>query len=204
MTETAAAGKAKQSAATRIVQLVLAAGVELFHDADQKAFAVVPVGGARHTLPLRGKNFIAWAKRLFYTAETKAAGAQAAADAIATLESQALFNGDQRHVSIRVAEAQGGVYLDLANDAWEAVLIRPGDCILMRELPVNFRRPRAMRQLPRPMQSDHAQMADLRKYINVEDADLCLLLAWTLFALTPRGPFPVLILEAARAAANHG
>lgn len=186
---------AKPSSATRIIGLVLDEHVELFHDADLRAFAVVPLADVWRTWPLRGKTFTAWAKGLFYKAEGKAAGAQAVADAVAVLESKALFEGNERPVPVRVAEHEGNVYLDLANEAWETVLVRPGEWLISRNPPVRFRRPRALWPLPKPALHNPGPAPDLRKFVNIADPHWRLVFAWTLFALTARGPFPVLIFR---------
>ena len=53
-------------------------------------------------------------------------------------------------VCVRVAGADGTLYLDLANDAWEAVEIDRVGWRIVGEPPVRFRRSSGMLALPRP------------------------------------------------------
>lgn len=185
----------KESAATRIIKMVSDAGITLFRDADDKAYALVEVENSRRTMPLRGRAFGAWIKRLYFFRTQQTASSQAVADAVATMESLAMFQGEQCQVPVRVAAHKDEVYLDLANDAWEAVKIDAEGWSVKNRPPVNFHRPRALRQLPTPVQAPNSRIKELRKYVNVAETEWRLILAWTLFALTPDGPFPVLIFR---------
>jgi hypothetical protein len=94
---------------------------------------------------------------------------------------------------VRVAEHAGKVYLDLANDAWEAVEIDAEGWRPVADPPVKFRRPRGMRPLPEPVPG--GDLARLRPFVNVgTEADWILPLAWLAAALRPRGPYPILAL----------
>ena len=112
-----------------------------------------------------------------------------------TMESLAMFQGELCQVPVRVAAREDAIFLDLANDEWQAVQIDSEGWSVNDRPPVNFRRPRALRQLPTPVQAPNGRMEELRKYVNVAEAEWRLILAWTLFALTPDGPFPVLIFR---------
>ncbi len=105
------------------VLMDLAGDVELFHTPDGEAWAVVQVNHHRETWPLKHRNFRRFLARRFYEEEGKAPGSQALQDALNVLEAKALFEGPQYPVCTRIAEHEGKVYLDLANDAWEAVEI---------------------------------------------------------------------------------
>ena len=93
----------KESAATRIIKMVSEAGIELFRDADDKAYALVEVDKSRRTMPLRGKAFGAWIKRLYFYQTRQTASSQAVGDAVGTMESLAMFQGEQCQVPVRVA-----------------------------------------------------------------------------------------------------
>src|SRR5262249_13736434 len=54
------------SNASRLVQLVRQAGVEVFHGDDERTFALVPNGQHLETWPLRSQRSRTWLSRLFY------------------------------------------------------------------------------------------------------------------------------------------
>jgi hypothetical protein len=179
------------SAATILVNLARAAGVELFHGPDQAGYATVPVAGRHETWPLRSKGFRRWLALLFFQAEEKAAGGQAILDALNTLEGRAAFGAPEKAVHVRVAGYEGKVYLDLADPLWRAVEVDAQGWRLVAEPPVKFIRPRGLLPLPEPVRG--GSLGELRRFVNVAgDDDWRLLVAWLLQALRPQGPYPVL------------
>ena len=71
-------------------------------------------------------------------------------DALGVLEGKALFGGPEGTVHVRVAEHDGAVYIDLANDRWEAVRVDSYGWSVIGEAPVMFRRAPGMLALPHP------------------------------------------------------
>ncbi len=110
--------------AQRLVELAIEAGAELFHH-DDRGYATIPVGDHRETWPLRVRGFRRWLERRFYEAMGTPPGAQAVQDALGVLEGKALFDGEQIPVFTRLAEHEGRVYLDLADDQWQVVEVTP-------------------------------------------------------------------------------
>ena len=112
----------RKSQASRLVELVHAQNVELFHD-DDRAYASRAVSGHRETCPTNSRAFRNFLARAFYQAERSAPSHQAVGDALATLDGQALYAGPQREVHVRVAELRGKIYLDLGDKEWTVVEI---------------------------------------------------------------------------------
>lgn len=187
----------KKSQAQRLVELV--PDEALFRSTDgETAFATVPVGDHRETWPVRSKGFRRWLVGMFYQEERRPPSAQALTDALGTLEAKAQFGPRVHDVHVRLAGTDGAIYLDLANPKWEAIEITPAGWRMVAAPPVKFRRAKGMLPLPHPVGG--GQIADLRRFVNVkDDAQWALLLAWTLAALRPTGPYPVLSL-----ASEHG
>jgi hypothetical protein len=182
----------RRSAATKLIELTLAAGVELFHNADQAGYATLPVLSHRETWPLRSTGFRRWLSRAYYLHEEKSASGQAILDALSVLEGKALFDGPELPVHVRVAEHCGRVYLDLCDPEWRVVEVGPDGWRLVAEAPVRFRRTRGMLVLPEPRRGS---LDDLRQFVNVADANgWLLLLGFLAAALRARGPFPALAL----------
>ena len=103
----------------------LAASAELFHTADGTAFADLMVDGHRETWPVRSIRMRSWLRRKYYEATGAAAGSGAINSALDLLEARAQFEAPRRAIYLRVAEHDGRIYLDLADELWRAVEIGP-------------------------------------------------------------------------------
>ena len=189
------------SQATLLVQLVEAAGVDLFHDAAEKCYATLPMLDHSETWPLRNKCFRAWLAREFFQIHGKTPGSQAIADATNVLTGKATYDGHELAASLRVAgNGADVVYLDLADSLWRAVEITRDGWRVVAKPPMKFRRAGGMLPLPDP--ESGGKLDDLRNYVNVSDEAWPLLLSWLIGALKPTGPYPVLCLHGEQGSAK--
>ncbi len=117
------------------------------------------------------------------------------------VEAKALFEGDEIPLHVRVAEHEGVIYVDLANDRWEAVRITERGWEIVSDPPVRFRRRKGMLALPRPVRG--GGVGALRRFVNVgSDDGWKLLVAWLVQAFRPKGPYPVLIVQGEQGSAK--
>ena len=159
----------------------------------ESCYATVAVNDHHETWPVRSKGFRRWLVGKFYAIERKPPAAQAMADALGAIEARAQFCGNVHDVHVRIAGGGGVIYLDLANEAWEVVEVTARGWRIITDPLVKFRRARAMLPLPRPERG--ASLHDLRSFVNVrDDEQFALIVAWTIAAARPRGPYPVLVL----------
>ncbi len=173
--------------------LELAAGAELFHNADGETFADVHVSGHRETIAVAG-GLRAWLRREYHNAGHGAPNEDALQSALSTLGSRAEFDGPERRVFYRVGELDGRLYLDLGDPTWRSVEVDPDGWRIVATPPVRFRRVRSMHALPVPTRG--GSIEDLRRFVNVRsDDDWTLVVAWLLAALRPTGPYPMLVLN---------
>jgi hypothetical protein len=173
-----------------------AAAAALFHDAERRAFATVPVADHHETLPIRSGDFKRWLVRIFYRAEEKPPSATALTNALGLIEAQAIFDGPLLPVCVRVAEQNGNIYLDLCNTQWEVVEITAEGWRILPsgQAPAKFRRARGMLELPRPALG--GRLNDLQRHLGIcNERHWALLVSWLVMALRPRGPYPVLGLH---------
>jgi hypothetical protein len=170
----------------------LAGDAELFHDINLKGYATIPVDSHRETWPIRAKGFRSWLSRRFYEKTSKAPGGQAWQDALGVLEAQAHFDGPGYDVYVRVAHVAGKIYIDLANDSWQAVEITRSGWRVVDDPPVKFRRPRGLAAMPTPQPGGN--LNDLKRFINCREEDWPLVGAWLVGAFSP-GPYPVIALQ---------
>jgi putative DNA primase/helicase len=134
-----------------------------------------------------------WLFRRYYLDNGEAPSPIELSSAIGMMEARAHFSGLTYPVYLRVAEHEGSILVDLADDLWRAVQITSDGWKVISKPPVKFRRSKAMKPLPVPKRG--GKIDDLRPFLNVaSDDDFRLTVAWLLGALRAKGPYPVLVL----------
>ena len=197
-------GKGDETQADILIEIANAA--DLFHTADQVAYADMTIGGHRETWPVRSKGFKRWLVRQYYEKTKGAPNSEAMQAALGVIEAKAHFDGPEQRVDIRIGGLENGtIYVDLCDDAWRAVEIDADGWRIVDEPPLRFRRTPGMLPLPVPVRG--GSIDDLRPFLNVglsitqraklgtgsdPDTGFVLAVAWALAALNPNGPYPVL------------
>jgi hypothetical protein len=155
----------------------------------------MPVGEHLETWKVHSKGVREWLSHKFYLLESKVPGTQALQDAINLLAGIAKYQGPERGVFIRIAEHDGCVWLDLGDDAWNAVRIdRNGWTIVPSgSIPIRFVRRKGMEALPRPVPG--GSVNELRSLINFDTEQFTLAMGWLIGAFRPRGPYAVLAVS---------
>ena len=184
----------KQSQASRLVDLALTAGAELWHSpAGDPHITLVAADHAEH-YRLPSRPIRDWLAQRHHAKTGAVPGSQAIADALVVLAGKARYEGPEHATAVRVAAGAGGaVYLDLGDPTWRAVEITPTGWEIVARPPVRFLRWRGMRPLAAP--TCGGSLDGLRDLLPVKrDDDYRLIVGWLLGALRPAGPFPVLTL----------
>jgi RepB DNA-primase from phage plasmid len=182
------------SVAAELVAIAKRQGAELFHDPAQRAFASIPVDGHREIVGVTSSAFRRWLRRHFHHEQGRVANSQAIADAVDLLCAIAEFEGEEREVFARVASHDGAVVIDLADEEWRAVAVRPGAVELLDRSPVAFIRGPATVALPEP--AFDGSIDELRDFLNLPaEPAWRLLVAFLVAALVGHGPFVILILQ---------
>jgi hypothetical protein len=131
-------------------------------------------------------------------------------DAIAHLEATALFKGHEQEVHLRIAGHEDRIYVDLCDESWRVIEISASGWQVIRgqDAPVQFIRPKGMAPLPEP-DRESASVEPLRALLNLGEAEteenersFRLILAWLVYAIYPRGPYPPLVLLGERGSAK--
>ena len=163
-----------RSAASELVDIATEQS-ELFHDHGE-AFASIDFDDHRETYPVRSPGFKSWLLAKFWEMYQKAPSSQSQHDALAVLEAKARFEGEERTVSLRVAErANGAIYVDLGDPFWRAVKITATGWTIVVRPSVRFWRPKGYEALPLPDRG--GTLDELRAFLNVSDEDFLLVLA---------------------------
>jgi len=167
----------------------------LFHTSGRIAYADIEVLGWRETWPVRSRGFRHWLVRIFYETTGMAPNSEALQTALALCEARAVFDGPERGVFTRVGGVNGKIYIDLADERWQAIEASSAGWKVLdsKQVPIRFRRAPGMLALPEPKAGGTVDA--LRAFLNVKsDGDFELALAWLLAAMRDRGPYPVLAL----------
>src|SRR5215831_6811008 len=102
-------------------------------------------------------RFRSWLRRRYYEATGGAPSPAQLRSALDTLEAEAQFDAPRRSIHLRVAEQDGRLYLDLADEHWRAVEIGPDGWRVVASPPVRFRRAPGMLPLPAPERGGSVQ-----------------------------------------------
>jgi len=179
----------------------IATAARLFHASDGTGFADLIIDGHRETWPLRSKRFQGWLRQQYYERTWDAPSPAALNTALNVLEAQAQFDGPQLQVSVRLAEEEGLIYLDLADEFWRCVEIGAHGWRIAEDPPVRFRRSAGMQRLPLPLRDGSIEA--LAPFLNLAcENDFVLILAWLLGALRAGGPYPVLAIAGEQGSAK--
>ena len=92
------------------------------------------------------------------------------------------------------------LFLDLGDSTWRAIEIQATGWHVVNRPGVHFRRAAGQRALPEPARDGSIGL--LRKYVNVEPADMPLLIGWLTAALRPAGPHPILVINGEQGSAK--
>ena len=183
------------------VLLNVAMAARLFHASDGTGFADLIIDGHRETWPLRSKRFGAWLRQQYYERTWDAPSPAALNAALNVLEAQAQFDGPQRKVSLRLAEHDGLIYLDLADEFWRCIEISANGWRIAKDPPVRFRRSAGMQPLPLPVRG--GSIESLARFLNLtSENDFVLVVAWLSGALRAGGPYPVLAIAGEQGSAK--
>lgn len=191
----------RRSHADALVEL--ADEARLFQAPGQEggAYAVISVDDHEENWPIKSERFRDWLSRRYWETQDKVPSSQAKQDALGVIVSKALYEGPALPVAVRLAQHDGDIYLDLADEQWRAVRISAQGWELTCEPPVRFIRKWGM--LPLPMPESGGRVDELRELVNVPDDDAWVLfVAWLVAALRPDRPFPILCVNGEQGSAK--
>jgi hypothetical protein len=176
-------------------------GAWLFHAPDGTAYAAVEVDGHLETHTIRSVRFRDWILMRFLQQHGRAPNSQLLNDALNTIRAIAVYHGPEMPVFVRVAEHEGDVYIDLGNENWDVVRVTREGYEVVPRPPVGFVGKAGFAPLPYP--AGEGTIDDLRPFLNIRrDEDFMLVAAWAAFSLSPRGPYPVLVLQGEQGSAK--
>jgi hypothetical protein len=195
-------GDNESGQAAILVSMLMKLGLELFHtdddDDELRSYVDIHGSGVRRTLPVKSSIFKRWVQHNCFQMTRAAVRPDVLKMIIETMAARAEFDAESPKlpVSLRVAidSSTGFIYIDLADESWKAVEIKPGEWNVVDEPPVRFRRSQAMHPLPVPERG--GRFDELNKFLNVkEEADLHLICGALCCYLRPGYPYPILVFQ---------
>lgn len=200
MTDTEEESKRKSSQADELIHIA-ATEAFLFHDEVRDGFAAIPINGHREVWPLRSKFFKQWLVRRYYEQTLKSPNNEAFRQALNVIEAMAIFDGPEIKLNLRVAEHDGALWYDLADDAWRAVEITPAGWRVVDDPPILFRRYKNTAPQVLPQRGGSLEL--LQEFINLkDDDDWLLLIAVIVHAFIPNIPHAIPIFYGDKGAAK--
>ena len=158
-----------------------AVSAEFFHTPAGSGFVDLLINGHRETWPIRSQRFRTWLRRRHYEETRTALSTAAIRSTLDLLEAHAQFDRPERSVHVRVAEHDGRIYLDLADERWRVVEISSDGWRLIGAPPVRFRRSAGMLPIPAPKAG--GSIETLAAFLNLPSrSDFVLVVAWLLAA----------------------
>lgn len=186
----------KNPVENRLLEIAVAA--KLWHTPTKDAYASIPGIG---NWPVDSKTLRDWLTWRYYSENRRPPVAKQLENAVQILEARAKFEGAEYQVHVRVGEHEGKVYLDLADDRWQAVEITRDGWEIISNPPIKFIRPGGMGNLPKPVRG--GSIDDLKAFLNVgSQDDFVALLGCIIGSVHPSGPYPILVLNGEQGSAK--
>jgi hypothetical protein len=169
-------------------------GNELWLSAEGDPWISFQTKGHREHWPIDSREVRDLVGHTYFRIKGTTLSRQSRSDTIDHLKERARYLGKTHDVYLRLADVEGAIWLDLADDAWRAVRVTAAGWEVIATPPVRFRRPRGMLALPDPEKGGSVER--LRPYLNAaSDEDWVMIKAFIIAAMRPSGPYPILELQ---------
>jgi hypothetical protein len=188
--------------AQRLQEAVTAAQVELFHDSQHRGYASFPLKGHLETWPLRSADFRRYLALAYYKEHGTPVRREVVAEQLEVLSAQALFQGPEEVVHVRLAPTDGGLVLDLGGPDWSVIVIDADGWRWQPATGARLIRPPGILPLPTPEYG--GSLDALRPFLNIgaDDDQWRLLIGFLVGCYHPTGPYPVLGLHGEQGSAK--
>ena len=181
----------EKSLANKVIELIIK-DCKLVHNQQKEPYAILNIAGVRQVYSITSKSFIDWVASRYYAAKKSALPEASFRTVISTLSGKAVYEGNTVEIHTRIAKTEGGYWLDLCNEKWEAVLIsKTGWKVLSGKLVPLFCRSNSMLAIPTP--TPGGSLDELWKLVNIPEEHQLMVVAWLLECL--RADTPHVVME---------
>lgn len=167
--------------------------VELFHDSDATAYATFSNNTGTETLPVKASRFESWLRGEAFKQFEKPVGTGPLYEAIATLETLAIYDGPECTVYSRVAGDKTRIEIDRGAQDHKFVSITRDGWQLTDTSTFKFVRGSGFSMVPAAKRS--GDIYRLQALLSLDMQNFYLLLGFLLNALRPTGPYFILLIE---------
>jgi hypothetical protein len=180
----------EKSLANKVIELIIN-DCKLVHNQQKEPYAIVNKAGVRQVYSIASKSFTDWVASKYYAAKKTALSDTSLKTVLSTLSGKAVFEGRMVKIHTRIAKTDEGYWLDMCNDAWEAVLISDkGWKVLSGDSTPLFCRSNSMLAIPTPVPG--GSLDALWNLVNIPPEDRFLVVAWLLECLREDTPHVVM------------
>ena len=180
-----------KSLANKIIELIIK-DCELVHNQQKEPYAILKKAGIRQVYSIGSKSFSDLVASKYFASKKSALSEASLKSALSTLSGKAVYEGKCVEIFTRIAKTKEGYWLDLCNDAWEAVLItKAGWKVLSGSSIPLFSRSNSMLAIPTPIAG--GSLDPLWDLVNIPPEDRLLVVAWLLECL--RADTPHVVME---------
>jgi len=164
----------------------------LFHDQHDTPYIRIKQQEVNVTIPVKSRRFRTWIANLLYTKTGGIPDSRILRDVGRILQGKALFEGEGYRLYNRVAPAEDGFWIDMADIKWRAIKVTGEGWEIVDDPPILFRRYSHQKPLPTPKRNGNPWK--LLKYVNMEDkATQLVLLVAVVSSLIPDIPHVILV-----------
>ena len=180
----------EKSLANKIIELIIK-DCELVHNQQKEPYAILKKAGVRQVYSIGSKSFSDLVASKYFASKKSALSEASLKSALSTLSGKAVYEGKCVEIFTRIAKTKEGYWLDLCNDAWEAVLItKTGWKVLSGSSIPLFSRSNSMLTIPTPLAG--GSLDPLWDLVNIPPEYRLILVAWLLECLRPDTPHVVM------------
>jgi DNA primase len=201
----AAIDQAEESGASQTVKKRTDVLVELacenaifFRDNLDDIFSYVQVNDHGEVLPIMSRAFRRWLVGKYYAITGESPQRDSVNEALGVIEAKAVFEGEQRSLSLRVAWHDGAIYYDLADPAWRAVKITADGWEIVDKPPIIFRRYQNTMAQVEPRRPGNLALLD--NYLNLDENNKLLCKTEALSTFIPGIPHAIPTVAAEKGA----
>ena len=177
--------------ANQLIELIVKE-CELVHNQQKEPYAILKKAGIRQIYSINSKSFSDLVASKYFASKKSALSEASLKSALSTLSGKAVYEGKCVEIFTRIAKTKEGYWLDLCNDAWEAVLItKAGWKVLSGSSIPLFSRSNSMLAIPTPIAG--GSLDPLWDLVNIPPEDRLIVVAWLLECL--RADTPHVVME---------
>jgi len=181
----------KPSQTEQLIQMILSSEIELFKDQRGQPYAWIQLEKGKTCIPVKSQDFTDWIAGKAWKEMDWAIGTESLGTVKRTLAYTAKFDGFEYPLSVRVAEYEGSIWVNL--DGFKAVRINADGWGIVDDPPILFRNFAHQRPLPIPERNGDLKL--IHNYVNLSsDSDRLLFDAFIICGFIPKIQIPISLL----------